>query len=195
VKKPSLNLIVDAAAFTGFVLLTATGVLMRYVLPPGSGRFSKVLGLDRHDWGDIHYWVAVVFFAILALHLVLHWKWIVSVVKGRKTEGSHGWRVGLATVGLLALMAIATAPFVAPVEQTGVPGRGRMGEVDEDAMIRGSQTLREVADSAGMPVETLIAQLGLPTSVDANERLGRLSRTYGVSIPKVRQVVQEYKSR
>lgn len=193
-KKPSLNLIVGMAAFAGFVLLTTTGVLMRYVLPPGSGRFTKVFGLDRHGWGDIHYWIAVVFFAILALHLVLHWKWIVSVVKGRKVEGSHGWRVGLAIVGLVALMAIATAPFVAPVEQTGAPGRGRMSESDDDAMIRGSQTLREVAESASMPVETLISQLGLPKDVDPNERLGRLSRTYGISIPKVRQVVQEYRS-
>ncbi len=193
-KKPSLNMIVDATAFAGFVLLTTTGVLMRYVLPPGSGRFIKVFGLDRHGWGDIHYWIAVVFFATLALHLVLHWKWIVSVVKGRKAEGSHGWRVGLAIVGLLALMAIAAAPFVAPVEQTGQPGRGRVFEGDEDAMIRGSQTLQEVAASAGMPLETLISQLGLPTNVNPNERLGRLSQMYGISIPKVRQVVQEYKS-
>jgi hypothetical protein len=158
-KKPSLNLIVDMAAFAGFVFLTTTGVLMRYVLPPGSGRFVRVFGLDRHDWGDIHYWVAVVFFAILALHLVLHWKWIVSVVRGRKAEGSHGWRVSLAIVGLLALMAIATAPVVAPVEQTGAPGRGHMAEVEEDAMIRGSQTLREVAELADMPVETLISRI------------------------------------
>jgi hypothetical protein len=193
-KKPTLNMMIDAAAFAGFVFLTSTGILMQYVLPPGSGRFAKVFGLDRHGWGDIHYWIAVIFFAILAIHLVLHWKWIVSVVKGRKAEDSHGWRIALALVGLVALLAIAAAPFVAPLEQTGQPGRGHMIETDEEGMIRGSQTLREVAESAGMPLETLISRLGLPENVDPNERLGPLSRSYGVSIPKVRQVVQEYKS-
>ena len=43
-------------AFAGFVLLITTGVLMRYVLPPGSGRRAAIWGLDRHGWGDLHFW-------------------------------------------------------------------------------------------------------------------------------------------
>ena len=31
----TLNFVVDTAAFVGFVLLTTTGVLMHYLLPPG----------------------------------------------------------------------------------------------------------------------------------------------------------------
>ena len=38
-KRVKLNFIVDFVAFAGFVVLTTTGVLMRYTLPPGSGHY------------------------------------------------------------------------------------------------------------------------------------------------------------
>ena len=43
-KRTNLNLIIDAAGFAGFVFLTATGVLVRYVLPPGSGHHTTLWG-------------------------------------------------------------------------------------------------------------------------------------------------------
>lgn len=92
-KRTNLNFIIDVVAFVGFVLLTTTGVLMRYILPPGSGRYSTIWRLDRHEWGGIHFWISVVFFFVLALHLVLHRRWIVSVVTGQPREGS-GFRAG-----------------------------------------------------------------------------------------------------
>jgi len=57
-----LNFIVDVVAFAGFVVLTTTGVLMRYILPPGSGHYSTIWGMDRHEWGGIHFWASVLFF-------------------------------------------------------------------------------------------------------------------------------------
>jgi hypothetical protein len=52
-RRPSSYFIVDALAFAAFVFLAAGGVLMRYVLPPGSGHFTTVWGLDRHEWSSI----------------------------------------------------------------------------------------------------------------------------------------------
>ena len=118
-RKPTRNLIVDGLAFTGFLLLVTTGVLMRYVLPPGSGRRAAIWGLDRHGWGDLHFWIAVTFLLVLALHLVLHWRWIVSVLRGRPREGS-GLRVGLGLTGLAAVVALALAPLLTPVERIEV---------------------------------------------------------------------------
>jgi uncharacterized membrane protein HdeD (DUF308 family) len=122
-RRPVWNLVVDAVAFAAFVLLTATGVLMRYALPPGSGRHTTVWDLDRHGWGALHFAIAVVFLAALAVHLVLHWRWIANAIRGRPREGS-GWRMALGLIGLLALLALAAAPFVAPVEQRQPEGRG-----------------------------------------------------------------------
>ena len=71
-KRANLNFLVDAVALIAFVLLAATGVLVRYVLPPGSGHFSALWGMDRHQWGQVHFWIAVVLMASLGLHLFLH---------------------------------------------------------------------------------------------------------------------------
>ena len=87
-KRLNANAAVDAIAFTGFVFLIATGVLMRYVLPPGSGWHTTVWGLSPHAWGEIHYWIAALFLATLTLHLALHRRWIVSLVRRRAQEGS-----------------------------------------------------------------------------------------------------------
>ena len=125
-KRPTVNLSVDAAAFAAFVLLTSTGVLLRYVLPPGSGHRTLLWGLDRHDWGQIHFWISMAFLAVLAIHLVLHRRWIASVTRGRPREGS-ALRVALGIVGLLAVLAAAAAPFFAEVEQEQRRGRQRTG--------------------------------------------------------------------
>ncbi len=125
-KRPTVNLSVDAAAFAAFVLLTSTGVLLRYVLPPGSGHRTILWGLDRHDWGQIHFWISMAFLACLAIHLVLHRRWIASMTRGRPREGS-ALRVALGIVGLLALLAAAAAPFFAEVEQDKRRGHQRPG--------------------------------------------------------------------
>ena len=117
-KRSNVNFTVDCLGFAAFVLLTATGVLMRYVLPPGSGRSTTIWGLDRHEWGDIHFWIAIAFFAALALHLFLHWRWIVALMSGRPREGS-GARVALGTLGLATCLALAISPFLSPVERAG----------------------------------------------------------------------------
>ena len=207
--RPQLNVLVDAVAFTAFAFLTTTGVLSRYVLPPGSGRYATLWGLNRHGWGDIHFWVAVVLLGVLTLHLVLHWKWILHAFKGKRSEAS-GTRLALGLVGLVGLLGLAAAPLMAPVEQTGVPRQaaGLPAPVAEDATpapagppapdlesIRGSVTLRQVEQSTGIPVDALIEQLGLPRGIDPDERIGRIRKGYDVSPDDVRQAVRELRSR
>lgn len=128
IKKPTLNFAIDSVAFFTFVLLITTGVLMRYLLPPGSGRISTIWGWNRHDWGDIHFWIAVVFLSVSALHLFLHWDWIVCKIRGRKCEDTQAqFRVLLAVIAILTLIALALAPLLSPIEQNpdNVPHRGR----------------------------------------------------------------------
>lgn len=122
-KRPKLNFVIDAAAFVAFAFLTTTGVLTRYVLPPGSGRYATLWGLNRHGWGDLHFWVAVVLLGVLALHLALHWRWILCIVKGQRPE-ALGSRVAFGVVGLIGLLALAAAPLLAPVERSGAPRQG-----------------------------------------------------------------------
>lgn len=118
------NAVVDALAFAAFVFLVVTGLIMRYSLPPGSGAkvaehrgaVDVLWGFDRHEWGEIHFWIALALLGILAVHLVLHWRWVVSVVRG-KTGGS-GLRVGLAVVALVLLLALALSPLFSEIQRT-----------------------------------------------------------------------------
>ena len=192
-KRVSLNFIVDVVAFAGFVMLTTTGVLMRYVLPPGSGHYSTIWGLDRHEWGGVHFWVSVVFFSILAFHLILHWRWIVSVVTGRPREGS-GLRAGLGIVGLATVLALASAPLLAPVERDIVDKGASSLSVHpyEELSIRGSMTLREVEETTGVPADYIKKSLKLPETISVEDRLGPLKRQYGFEINDVREIVRSY---
>lgn len=98
--KSAINFLVDAVALAAIMLLGATGVLIRYVLPPGSGHFSQLWGMDRHQWGQIHLWIAVALLSTVVLHLFLHWHWVVCTVKGRPDRG-ESIRVSLAIVSVL----------------------------------------------------------------------------------------------
>ena len=92
---------------------------MRYVLPPRSGQAVEILGMSRHEWGDIHFYITFIFLIILSVHLFLHWKFIRNIIHGRLKEAGIS-RLLLGLVGLLAVLAFAVAPFVAPKEQSNV---------------------------------------------------------------------------
>lgn len=193
-RRPTKNFIIDSFAFSGFVLLTTTGVLMRYVLPPGSGHSRVIWGLDRHDWGDVHFWISLVFLGTLAVHLVLHWRWIVSVMSGKPREGS-GFRLALGVIGLGGLMALSVVPILSPVETTPTRenARGSLSSLThEKIQIWGSMSLNEVEEETGVPVEFIINRMELPPEINRDERLGKLKKAYRFTIDEVRSIVREY---
>jgi hypothetical protein len=190
-KKAQVNFIVDSVAFIGFIFLAASGIIMYYLLPPGTGHSASIWGMSRHDWGAVHFWISVGFLAAMAFHLFLHWRWIVNVWKGQKrAEGGSRAAVGL--VSLLALLAIAIAPMVSPVEQTGTKQVQTETQEGEEATIRGSMTLQEVSDLTGVPADFILRELGLPDNIAPRKKLGQLKQEYGVEVNDVRRVVAEY---
>ncbi len=195
-KRTDLNFIIDVIAFIGFVVLTTTGALMRYILPPGSGHYSTIWSLDRHEWGSIHFWTSVVLFSVLSLHLIRHWHWIVNVVTGRPREGS-GLRAGLGIVGLATVVALAISPLLTPIERD-LTNKGvsfLSSHKYEGISIRGSMTLKDVEETNEVPATYIIESLELPESISMEERLGSLKRKYGFEINDVREIVKEYKKR
>ncbi|MGR9071793.1 MAG: DUF4405 domain-containing protein [Gammaproteobacteria bacterium] len=193
-KQARLNLIIDIAAFVGFLALTTTGTLMRYLLPPGSGRFSTLWGLDRHQWGTLHFWIAVSFFAVLTLHLFLHWRWIANALTGGAREGS-GLRAALGVVGLVTVTALAVSPLLTPVETDyGASGLPRpSGRQNEEFQIKGSMTLQEVEKTTGVPASYILDSLNLEQSTSKNERIGRLMNRYGIEKAQIREIIRKYR--
>lgn len=113
-KRGTLISLIDVVAFAAFLFLTSTGILLRYLLPPGSGRWSEVWGMTRHQWGEIHFWIALAFFAVLAFHLLQHWRFILGLFRGHVKEALQ-LRVALGLLGLVAAVLLAIAPLISPV--------------------------------------------------------------------------------
>ncbi|MCW8840713.1 MAG: DUF4405 domain-containing protein [Gammaproteobacteria bacterium] len=113
-KRATLISLIDVVAFIAFLFLTSSGILLRYMLPPGSGRWSEVWGMSRHDWGTVHFWLSVVFFAVLTFHLLQHWRFVLGLFRGHLKEGVR-LRVALGLVGLVAVILLGLAPLLSPV--------------------------------------------------------------------------------
>ncbi len=132
--KPKLRFVVQALMFLCLMALAGIGLLMEFVLIPGRKTIAKYgrnvnltfLGLDRHDWGEVHLYFALIFLALLAIHLALHWKKIVGLYE--KTIPDHKRRnVIAAAFLLLSVLLIYFAFIVNPdVKETG-RGAGRQG--------------------------------------------------------------------
>jgi hypothetical protein len=215
--RTALNAAIDAVAYAGFVFLGTTGLMLRYQLPPGSGRMhgmgsgagaagreiTTVWGFTRHEWGSIHYWAALGLLAILAVHLILHWKWIICVLRGRPHSDVSGRRfalgvAGLLLVTLLALSPLATSSQTSPRSQLVGPASSGANldaanaieaGLEDGESLRGFMTLDEVAQRTGMPVKDILERLGLPGDTAASERVGRLLRAHGLEMAALRQAV------
>ena len=116
-KRANQNFLTDSLIFVLFFLLAATGLFLHFKLPPGS-HGDTVWGLGRHDWGEIHFWMAITFIAILIIHLILHWNWIVCMIKGRYQSKSPKARrnilLSIAVVVLLTILSVS--PFLSSIE-------------------------------------------------------------------------------
>jgi len=80
------NFFIDSFLFTAGVITALSGIY--FLLLPVSGYqggrnpyYGINILFDRHTWSDIHIWAGVAILALAALHIPLHWKWIVSMTK------------------------------------------------------------------------------------------------------------------
>lgn len=65
------------------------------------------LGLGRADWGSLHAWVGYGVALLAAVHLALHWRWLMTIAAAQKP-----WRLA---VGLAAGLVVIGLFLFAPV--------------------------------------------------------------------------------
>ena len=124
-KRGKLNILVDLVSLLILLMVVSSGLVLKLVLPPGSGRLpgeggphEEILllwGFSRHQWGLGHSWVSIALLLILALHICLHWRFIKGVLlKGEGPERRGKMIFGLS--GLALLLALVMAPLFSPVK-------------------------------------------------------------------------------
>ncbi len=103
-KRGTLNFIVNLISFCVLVALAFTGSIMKWVLPPGTGGHGRTLtggrgreevkylwSMTRHEWGNIHFILALLFVFLMVVHIILHWTWIKNYFKSLLGSSGKTW--------------------------------------------------------------------------------------------------------
>jgi hypothetical protein len=157
--KSRLNYAVDFLTLLLILAMIGTGIVIRYVLPPGSGGHGGgerllLWGLDRHEWGGLHFWLAVALSAVMLLHVALHWKWICGItrrwigrVRGGGVRASRRAAYGVAFFALVALL-VGGFTYLSWTSVEVVPGdhhgRGRHSRRSVASVGQGSDAAHEL---------------------------------------------------
>jgi hypothetical protein len=121
--KSKLNISIDILLFVLLVTMAGIGFLMKFVLVPGEFRNEiygnnvnlEFFGLTRHEWGFIHLILGIIFLVLLVLHIILHWKLIVSLLKCLFPARVVRYSV----IGIICFIALLTlvSPFILKPEK------------------------------------------------------------------------------
>lgn len=215
-KRNAINFLIDLMSAAVMAAMLATGLLIRFALPPGSGSRRVLWGYGRHDWGDLHFWLAVTAIGILVFHVAVHWQWVCAMVvrlfPGGGKQPAGAVRRNVSGIVAVAALAALFAGFVAlaqrSVRESGSASFDRGGahtgqhvgvteeraiaaRDDGGAFVQGSMTLTEVAEKYGLSVQAVRSRLELAADEAADERLGRLSKKYGFSMQDAREKLND----
>ncbi|MFC2169607.1 DUF4405 domain-containing protein [Acidobacteriota bacterium] len=212
-KKSDWQYLVDTLLFLSIIGIALIGFLMGIFLPQGptAPESSKYfLGLHRHQWGNIHFYLSIAFVTLLIIHLVLSWKWIKN--KSRQLFKER-WNTALIFIALASVLLIflfwALYPRVPGAYEdygTRAGERAKQPKLSEkrypkhdekfsyedglaSIVITGQTTLRQIEKATGIPAKTIAAELRLPSNVSIDETFGRLRRGYGFTIQDVRDAI------
>jgi hypothetical protein len=136
-RRSSFNFALDFVTLLLMLVMISTGLIIRFVLPPGTGGREgggqRLWAWGRHDWGDLHFWLAVSLGALLVVHVAMHWSWVCGLLRRRRSAPpgisrpvSHAAR-NVSGVSFLVLLAAGIAALVwiarNDVETLGQGGR------------------------------------------------------------------------
>lgn len=75
----------DLASAITFMALIITGAVLNWILPHGMGRQgggrggqAQFLAFSRHDWGELHFWIAAASVVLLVFHVAMHVGWVTT---------------------------------------------------------------------------------------------------------------------
>ena len=86
-----MKYIIGAALFVDLTTLAVTGLLIGLVIPPGAGPGATrhFLWISRHQWTELHLFLAIVLIFLLVLHGLMNWNWICE---SNKRYFGNNWK-------------------------------------------------------------------------------------------------------
>ena len=141
-KKSTFNFIIDILMLIVMSAVVGIGFIVKYILIPGHARWDVygenvelyMLGMDRHQWGNIHLILGFILIGLLALHIIFHWKLIVGLYQ-RIFKSKIIYKI-LTAIFLLVCALFMLAPFFTTPEVIRInQGEGRHAmhhDIDEE---------------------------------------------------------------
>ena len=205
-KRNTWNFVIDVLTLVAFGGLAWIGFLIHYVLPPGhgqggGGRGLLLWGWNRHDFGRLHFYLAMGMLLLVMVHLWLHWAWVCNTIANLlgRAKAPYVRRLIYGLIVLLLLTAGTAGSLMwanTQVETIAQEKGRRVNENSETHIERlGQHSLEELSQISGVPVGRFITELKLPADVDTTEQLGRLRRGFGFEMDDVRKVIDEYQEK
>lgn len=203
-KKSDWQYLIDTLLFICITGIVFIGFLLGLIIPKSSSVSESAkyfLGLHRHDWGDIHFYLSIAFTSLVIIHLILSWKWIKGKAKHifKKT-----WPTFLTlTIALALVTPLLIWTFWPKYADTyadhglGLRNKAdpthlsRVAAGENDVVVTGQTTLADVEKTTGISPQKIIEKLGLPKRVKTDETLGQLRKRYGLQLQDVRDIITE----
>ena len=120
--KARINYWVDIGIGAAFLLAALSGIVLLAAGPSGGyqGGRNALYGLqilfNRDTWDDLHTWGGVIMIGVVALHVAIHWDWIVmmakrmiSVLWSKGSQMSKGAKINLLVDFFIAVSFFLTA--------------------------------------------------------------------------------------
>ena len=146
------NLIVDVSAAVLLIGMLATGWILKFPLPPGTNKTLVLWGLSRHQWGEVHTWISIGLLAVLAIHVILHWQWISSVIAKRlkvkcdTPSNRRRWGAISLVLFLLSFSAFAWATYRGVATNASTEGLKVTDNVRPDRQDVAAEALSTIID-------------------------------------------------
>jgi uncharacterized membrane protein YhaH (DUF805 family) len=146
IRRNTLNFAIDLLTLMVMLCVALTGLLLRFVLPPGSrgGAGRTLWNWGRHDFGDLHFYLVLGLLALLVVHLALHWNWVCVTVRrwfarGDSVERPVGWiRQAWGVLTLIAIVSACAVFFVAAMNSVRLTAGGEREGVRSEGRGRGA---------------------------------------------------------
>lgn len=120
-KRNTVNFYIDLASFLVLFALLVTGLLIHYVLPPcgscsgdvsSESRELRLWGYGRHDFGRVHFYLALATASLVIVHICLHWSWVCATccnllgLKGISPQREERYGIVLLLILIVVIIAL-----------------------------------------------------------------------------------------
>lgn len=91
--KARINFWIDAVAFLIFLICTISGAALMRMQRDGynaeAGFLNEELfwGLPSYEWGNLHNLTGWISVALVLIHIIMHWRWIIKMGFGALHSG------------------------------------------------------------------------------------------------------------